>query len=354
MGVIAARFAGPFGGFALDAGFEIPAAGITGLFGPSGCGKSTLLRCLAGLERMPGGALRVDGAVWQQGATFVPPWRRAAGYVFQDARLFAHLDVAANLRFGLRRAAAGGIAWDEVIDALGLGPLLARAPASLSGGERQRVALGRALLAQPRVLLLDEPLSALDRAAAEDILPRLGALSARFRVPALFVSHSIDEIERVASHLLVMRAGRITAAGPLADLLTDLAQPFAARAGAATVLDLPVTGFDMGYELSLCGFPPLCLHVPGRVGPLGGLVRLRVRASDVSLLRTAAESSILNQLPAEILAVTPAGGPHMAVVLGVGPARLLAHITRKSWDMLGLAVGQGVIAQIKAEALAAA
>lgn len=356
MSRITARFQGRFGAFSLDAALDIPAAGITGLCGPSGCGKSTLLRCLAGLTRLAGGALRVDGHVWQDGATFLPPWRRAVGYVFQDARLFPHLSVRRNLQFGQRRAGAGEIREEDVVDFLALAPLLGRFPAALSGGERQRVAIGRALLTQPRLLLLDEPLAALDRDSAEAILPSLRDIAQRFAVPALFVSHQMEEVERVATHLLYMRAGRIEAAGPLGALLTDLAYPFARQLGAATVLELPVHGYDSTYDLTTCGTPPLALTVPGMPGPLGARVRLRILASDVSILRQPVASSILNVLPARILAAEMTDGPHTVVALGVGDGtaetRLLARITRKSWEQLGLAPGQEVFAQVKATALA--
>lgn len=354
MSRITARFQGSFGGFRLDAGFDIPADGRTGLFGPSGCGKSTVLRCMAGLVRLPGGSLRVGGEVWQEGGYFLPPYKRAVGYVFQDARLFAHLSVRDNLRFGLRRGGGGRIAEADVVEFLGLAPLLGRYPAALSGGERQRVAIGRTLLAQPRLLLMDEPLAALDRDSAEEILPSLRTVSARFGVPVLYVSHQMDEIERIAQHLLLMRAGRVMAAGPLTDLLTDLSLPFAARDGAATVLELTVSAYDGTYGLTLCGAQPLCLTVPGRLGAVGEQIRLRVRASDVSLARVPAPSSILNLLPARILAADIQPGPHVLVTLAVGEARLLARITRKSWDQLGLATGQEVFAQVKAEALAGA
>ncbi|NNM57811.1 molybdenum ABC transporter ATP-binding protein [Acidocella sp.] len=354
MSRIIASFQGSFGGFRLDAGFDIPAGGRTGLFGPSGCGKSTVLRCMAGLVRLQGGNLRVGGEVWQEDGYFLPPYKRAVGYVFQDARLFTHLSVRDNLRFGLRRAGGGRIAEADVVEFLGLAPLLGRYPAALSGGERQRVAIGRTLLAQPRLLLMDEPLAALDRESAEQILPRLREVSARFGVPVLYVSHQMDEIERIAQHLLLMRAGRVMAAGALTDLLTDLSLPFAARDGAATVLELTVSAYDETYGLTLAGAPPLCLTVPGWLGAVGAVIRLRVRASDVSLLRRPASSSVLNLLPTRILAADIQTGPHVLVVLGVGEARLLARITRKSWDQMGLALGQEIFAQVKAEALAGA
>lgn len=355
--MITARFVGRLGAFSLDAALEIPAQGITGLFGPSGCGKTTLLRCLAGLLRLPGGYLRVGGEVWQDGRVFLPPYRRPLGVVFQDSRLFAHLPVRENLRFGLRRAGGGvvRITEDAVIGSLGLEKLLDRSPEGLSGGERQRVAIGRALLAQPRLLLLDEPLAALDRDSAHQILPKLRELSRLFSVPVIHVSHDLAEIERLADHLVLMRAdGRVAATGELAALLTDPALPFAARQDAAVVLELRAGAYDEVYGLTVCGGEDLALIVPGQPGPPGAPVRLRIRASDVSICKGQPQgSSILNTLPARILAAESLAGPHVNLVLGVGRVRLLSSITRKSFDALGLNVGDAVYAQIKAMALAA-
>ena len=354
--MICARFSGRVEQFTLDAALEIPCQGITGLFGPSGCGKSTLLRCLAGLLRLPGGYLRVGSEVWQDGPKFLPPYRRPLGLVFQDSRLFAHLSVRENLRFGLRRVGGGAarITEDSVISFLGLEPLLARAPATLSGGERQRAAIGRALLAQPRLMLMDEPLVALDRDSAHQILPKLRELSARFGVPMIYVSHHMPEIERLADHLVVMRKeGRIAAAGPLPALLTDLSLPFATQQDAAVVLELEAGTYDEAYDLTSCTAAGLTLTVPGRLGPAGSPIRLRIRASDVSIATTQpVQSSVLNAFPARILATEAGSGPHVNLVLGGGPVRLLSIITRKSWDTLGLRVGDGVFAQIKAMALA--
>lgn len=211
--MIEARFAGQLGEFRLNAAFSAPARGITGLFGPSGCGKTTLLRCLAGLTRMDG-ALNVDGEVWQDARTFVAPHRRCAAYVFQDADLFTHLSVRANLEFGLRRAGpAAGVAFDEVVGLLSLEGLLTRSTTRLSGGERQRVSIGRALLSQPRLLLLDEPLAGLDTTAKAEILPYLERLPAAVAVPVIYVSHDLAEIARLADYLVVMKAGRVAASG---------------------------------------------------------------------------------------------------------------------------------------------
>ena len=211
--MIEATFAGRLGDFRLDVAFTAPGRGITGLFGPSGCGKTTVLRCLAGLLRLDG-ALSLGGEVWQDQRRFVPPHRRGAAYVFQDADLFAHLTVRGNLEFGRSRAGeTAAIAFDAVVALLGLEPLLTRNPARLSGGERQRVAIGRALLSQPRLLLLDEPLAGLDAAAKAEILPYLEALHAEIATPVIYVSHDVAEIASLADHLVVMKAGRVVASG---------------------------------------------------------------------------------------------------------------------------------------------
>ena len=209
LGGIAAKFTGELGAFALDAEFAMPGRGVTALIGPSGSGKTTVLRCIAGLERLPG-RLVVAGEVWRDERMFVPPHRRAVGYVFQEASLLPHLSVRANLEFGLKRVkAAPRTSFDEVVDSLGLAPLLTRSPAKLSGGERQRVAIGRALLTQPRLLLMDEPLAGLDAAAKAEILPYLERLHDSLAMPVLYVSHDPGEVSRLADRVLVMRAGRI-------------------------------------------------------------------------------------------------------------------------------------------------
>lgn len=212
---LVARFEGSLGGFRLDVEFSLPGRGVTALVGPSGSGKTTLLRCIAGLERLPG-RLVVGGEVWRDARTFLAPHRRAVGYVFQEASLLAHLSVLENLEFGLKRTPGASRArLVEVVGSLGLGDLLQRSPARLSGGERQRVAIGRALLAQPRLLLLDEPLAGLDPEAKAEILPYLQGLHDSLAIPMLYVSHDAAEVARIADRLLVMRDGRI-APGPAA------------------------------------------------------------------------------------------------------------------------------------------
>ena len=206
------RFTGRVGGFRLAAEFVLPPAGVTALSGPSGSGKTTLLRCIAGLTRLPG-RLVVEGDVWQDERTFRTAHQRPVGMVFQEPSLLPHLSVKGNLLYGARRAPTRAISLDDTVDLLGLSALLARSTANLSGGERQRVALGRALLSQPRLLLMDEPLSSLDAAAKSEILPYLGRLHAALALPTLYVSHDAQEIARLADHVLVMRDGAITPAG---------------------------------------------------------------------------------------------------------------------------------------------
>ena len=361
MSLITALFRGRLGGFALDVRFDVPARGVTALFGPSGCGKTTVLRCVAGLTRLPDAALRVDGDVWQDGRLrFVPPHRRPVGYVFQEASLFPHLSVTDNLRYGQRRVrdVPHPVAFEDVVELLGLARLLDRPTAVLSGGERQRVAIGRALLSQPRLLLMDEPLSALDRTSKDEILPYLERLHDRLDIPVLYVSHDIAEVERLADTLVLLEAGRVRAVGPLADLLADPVLPLARLPEAAEVLEAEVLAVDGAYGLSTVAVSGGRLFVPGVAGEPGTRRRLRILAADVSLRRTPTaegESSILNVLPARITGAEPTGDHLMTVFLALGAdgggAPLLARITRKSWDLLGLAPGQAVYAMIKGVAL---
>ncbi len=360
---IAARFHGRLGGFALDAAFEAPARGVTALFGPSGCGKTTLLRCVAGLHRLEDGHFSLGGAVWQDGARiFLPVHRRPVGYVFQEASLFPHLSVRGNLHYGHRRSVSRGgretIRFDEVVGLLALAPLLERAPHHLSGGERQRVAVGRALLSQPRLLLMDEPLAALDRFSKDEILPYLERLHEALSVPVLYVSHDITEVERLADHLVLLDKGRVIAAGPLEALQADPALPIARLPEAGVTLAATVESFDAAYGLAALALPGGRLLVPGGMDRIGAPRRIRIAAADVSLASAPATgSTILNILPARILAVEAQDGMQMIAAIGLGTdglgAHLLARVTRKSWDTLALAPGQPVFAQIKGVALVA-
>ena len=361
-GVIEASFRGRVGAFSLEAAFSVPAAGLTALFGPSGCGKTTVLRCIAGLQRFAGGRCVVGGEVWQEGAAFRPVHRRAVGYVFQEASLFAHLSVRGNLLYGAPRrggprgARAGGLRLDEAVALLGLEALLGRPVQHLSGGERQRVAIGRALLSQPRLLLMDEPLAALDRAAKAEIMPFLERLNATVPLPVIYVSHDMGEVERLADHLVLMRAGRVVACGPLAVLQSQPSLPLAGGREAAVSLDGVATAYDAAYGLATVLVEGGSFVVPA--GPLapGGACRLRVGASDVSLsVGVPGPGTIINVLAARVVDASLSGGHEVTAVLGLGAdgggARLLARVTRLSWDRLGLATGMAVFAQVKGAAV---
>jgi molybdate transport system ATP-binding protein len=351
---IRARFHIRRGGFLLDLDLTFPARGVTALFGPSGCGKTTLLRAMAGLVRDPGGYCRVGDQVWQDGPRFVPAHRRPLGYVFQEASLFQHLSVQGNLEYGLRRTAPGQrrVGLDDAVDLLGIGPLLKRRTHGLSGGERQRVAIARALLTSPRLLLMDEPLAALDRAGKQEILPYLERLHTELAMPVLYVSHAADEVARLADYLVLLEAGRVRASGPLGELLTrlDLAREQGQEAEA--VIEATVAGHDEAYHLSYLDFSGgrICV-VRNRLAP-GKTARLRILARDVSLtLERQHGTSILNIFPAVVDSLAEDGPAQMLVRLDVGGTALLSRVTRKSSGALELAPGRPVFVQIKAVAL---
>lgn len=351
-GQIDAVFRGRLGSFDLDVAFTAPMRGITALFGPSGCGKTTVLRCMAGLERLPG-RLQVGDEVWQDETGFRPPHRREVGYVFQEPSLFSHLDVRRNLLYGYRRSRAAGqrIELDEVVELLGLERLIDRTPNRLSGGERQRVSIGRALLSQPRLLLMDEPLSALDRMAKDEILPYFERLHASLDLPIVFVSHDIAEVERLADRVVLMRAGRVEAAGELGETLLDAALPFRGRRDFASVLAATVVGVEVQDGLLRLDLGGETVLVSGAALAPGTRLRLRISASDVSLARTRAHgSTILNVLPVRILAIEPGEEAECDVTLaltGARERRFVARVTKRSVRLLNLRVGEGVFAQIK-------
>jgi len=357
--IIDVAFRGTLGQFALDAAFTVPATGITALFGPSGCGKTTVLRCIAGLHRFDDGFCAIGGDIWQDRGGFLPAHKRPVGYVFQEASLFPHLSVRRNLLFGAPRGAATGREFDEAIDLLGIAGLLDRSPRNLSGGERQRVAVGRALLSKPELLLMDEPLSALDRQTKDEILPFLERLHASLSLPVIYVSHDIAEVERLADNLVLMQAGRIVASGSFNDVSGNPALPLALTKEAAVSLDAVVKGYDAKYGLATLEVDGGRFMVPMPPATAGSRRRLTIAASNVSLAREPPHATtILNILPAVILSATPAGEYETVVVLALGPdgagSRLLARITRRSCDDLGLAQGTRVHAQIKGVALAPA
>ena len=343
-----------FPGFRLEAAFEAPGQGVTAVFGPSGCGKSTLLAAVAGLLRPDAGFVALGETVLLDSGrrVFVAPERRRCGVVFQDARLFPHLSVETNLRYGMRRVRGEGPGFGEVVELLGVGHLLKRRPGGLSGGERQRVALGRALLSRPRLLLLDEPLAALDVARRAEVLPFLARVRERFAVPMLYVTHALDEVDRLADALVLMGEGRVLAAGSVEalSLRTDL--PLAARRDAGAVLPCQVLAHDGARGLSRLGFAGGELVVPLQAVAIGGRLRVRVRARDVSVATVRPEGiSVQNVLPALIEAVLP-GAPHEAMVrLRVGESALLSRVTEDAVGRLGLEAGRGVWALVKSVSL---
>ena len=342
------------GGFVLDVDVAFPARGVTGLFGPSGCGKTTLLRAIAGLEREPTGYCRVGEAIWQEANLFLPPHCRPVGFVFQEASLFSHLSVRRNLEYGLRRVPEQQrrVTFDEAVHLLGLETLLARRPDGLSGGERQRVAIARALLTSPRLLLMDEPLAALDLASKREILPYLERLHGELASPVLYVSHAADEVARLADHLVLLNDGRVRASGPIGELLTRLDVAREQGAEAEAVVEARVAGHDEDYHLSHLDFPGGRFHVSRIPLPVGRDTRLRVLARDVSItLKPQTGTSILNIFPAVIDDLAEAGPAQMLVRLRLAGTPLLARITRKSASNLTLAAGKQVYAQVKAVAL---
>lgn len=354
-GRIEAQYRLARGRFVLDVDLDLPMDGITGLFGVSGAGKTSLLRCLAGLEAAASARLVIAGETIEdrsRGLT-TPVHRRRIAVVFQEPRLFAHLDVRANILYGARRTGgADAAAVDEIIELLGLGELLKQGAGTLSGGEAQRVAIARALLCSPRLVLMDEPLAALDAARRNDVLPYLENLHAGLSVPMIYVSHREDEILRLADTLVVMDDGKVAAAGNVADVLANSLRPAALPSGMlATVLDgtarMTHDEFSLTEVATAAGPVRItALHAPGT--PL----RLVIRASDVSVAMHRPEgSSIQNQLPATILSIDDETAATAVLVLEAGGARLLARVTRKAVAELDLVPGMAVYAQVKSAAV---
>lgn len=341
-----------FAGLALDVGFDAP-PGVTALFGRSGSGKTTVVNAVAGLLRPDRGRVVADGAVVldTDARINLPPHRRRMGYVFQDARLFPHLTVRQNLLYGRWFAPKGpGAELDRVVDMLGLGALMARRPGALSGGETQRVALGRAILSRPRLLLMDEPLAALDDARKEEILPYLERLRDTLHLPILYVSHSLAEVARLATTVALIEGGRLTAFGPTAQVLAEAPGVSLREAGA--VLTLRVAAHE-GDGLARLEGAAGRLWLPGIAAPVGTPIRLRVLAQDVMLARARPEGvSALNILPVTIRDVRPDGAAGALVVLDAGGEVVLSRITRRSAAALGLVSGVRLFAVLKAVAVA--
>jgi len=380
-----ARFLLRQAAFTLDVDLRLPGRGVTALFGQSGSGKTTCLRCLAGLAAPQEGYLSVNGEVWldTQQRIDVPTHRRALGYVFQEASLFAHLNVRDNLRYGQKRVAPAErkVALDHAAELLGIDHLLGRMPGGLSGGERQRVGMARALLTSPRLLLMDEPLAALDNARKQEILPYLERLHEELDIPIVYVSHAPEEVARLADHLVLLEQGKVLASGPIGQTLARLDLPSALADDASVVIEGEVASYDPAYRLLTVGVARNTVDLPApqdtsrpAIGerspnaamaatlrvvheplPVGRRMRLVVRARDVSLTLTPPQdSSILNVLPVRVedMAET-AEAAQVMVRLDAGGSPLLARITRYSRDQLGLVPGSHAWAQVKSVSLLA-
>ena len=356
MSCIKATFKRLVGDFSLDIDVQLPGRGVSAIFGPSGSGKTTLLRCMAGLERAPGGYLSINGEVWQDDARrlFKPVHKRSLGYVSQAANLFAHLSVQGNLDYGLQRVsnAERKVSLDQVVDLLGIDKLLTRQPSTLSGGEAQRVAIARALATSPQLLLMDEPLAALDLQRKAEVLPYLERLHTELAIPVVYVSHAPDEVARLADHLLLLDAGRVLASGPTRELLTRLDLPLAHGDAAAAIIDAVVTRVEPQYHLSHAEFSGGQISLLNLSLQIGQHVRVRVQARDVSLtLARQQGTSVLNIFAATVTAISNDSPGQVMVALDAGGATLLARITQKSLEVLQLQAGSRVFAQVKGVAV---
>ncbi len=348
-----------FPSFEIAVAFSAPAPGITVLFGASGAGKSTVITAVAGLLRPQHCRVRIGPEVLADtnNGTWTAPENRRVGMVFQDARLFPHLSVADNLRYGLRRAKVRGrIDFAEVVDLLGIEPLLGRRTHALSGGERQRVAIGRALLAQPRLLLMDEPLASLDAPRKAEILPYLIRLKARLDLPVLYVTHALDELVQLADYAVLLAEGRVQAAGPVEEIAARADLPLAGRADAAAVLACTIAGHEPERQLTRLAWGDAVLWVVQIDRPVGAKVRLRIPAREVILARAglplADSLSVHNVVSGVVRAVAPRPPRHTAMVeVTAGGGSLLAHVTPDAVQRLGLAPNVPVAALIKSMAI---
>lgn len=342
--------------FSLNAEIDIPAKGITVLFGSSGAGKTTLLRAIAGLERCSGN-ICVAGEIWQDATRFLPPHERALGYVFQESSLFDHLSVRGNLEYGYKRVAPTDrlIEFSKAIELLGLENLLERRVTHLSGGERKRAAIARALLCSPKLLLMDEPLASLDQQHKRELMPFLENLHDQLSIPIIYVSHSPDEVARLADHLVLMERGKVLAAGPVNEILTRFDLPIAHDFDASAIIETRPGDYDPQFDLSALEFAGGSLLVPGKIQVTGPSMRVRVLARDVSLtLQHQSDTSILNIMAASVVEMSADDSARMLVKLDANGIILLARITRKSATALKLTPGMAVYAQIKTVALLSA
>ncbi len=354
--ILYARFSLQRSNFHLDAELSIPNHGVTGVFGHSGSGKTTLLRCLAGLERSDRGQLRVDGIHWQDGSKglFMPAYQRPIGMVFQEARLFPHLTVLENIRYGIKRKRTESkpVDLDHVIEVLAIEHLLNRKPDKLSGGEQQRGAIARALLTGPKLLLMDEPLSALDGACKAEFMPFLQRLHNELLTPIIYVTHSLGEITQLADHLVLMENGKTIASSPLDTMLARLDLPLAREEDAVTVINGVVSGIDRQYGLAQVETAIGILYVEAQGLSDHSQLKVHIHARDVSLsLKQPESSSTLNIVEARISEIAECTPTQVNVMLMADDTPLLSRVTRLSCDRLDLQPGMKVYAQIKSISL---
>ncbi len=342
------------GEFVVDADLEVPSIGITALIGPSGSGKTTILRTIAGLERHPGSCVSVGGSIWQDTNVFLPPHKRSMGFVFQEPSLFPHLTVRGNIAYGVKRLTSKECEMKvrRAAERLGLIDLLDRDPSTLSGGENQRVAIARALAVGPSLLLMDEPVSSLDAELKNEVLAYIDGLREELDIPIVYVSHSADEVARIADHLILLNNGRVTAHGPIRDVLTRLDLPLARGEDAEAIVEATVAGHDDEFGLSYLDFPGGRFTVPRGDMEDGQIVRLRVLARDVSLtLEEQKGTSILNIFEAVVEETADHGISQVTVRVSAKGVPLLARVTRKSASVLDLRPGRKVFAQAKSVAV---
>ena len=351
--------------FELNLDIQLPVQGITAIFGPSGSGKTSLLRAVAGLEKNPLGRIQIGANIWQdtQQGICLPTWQRALGYVFQESSLLPHLSVAENLNFGLKRAlkisniskTESKKALEASIELLGIGSLLQRMPDELSGGERQRVAIARAIAMQPQLLLMDEPLASLDAARRQEIFPWLARLRDELKMPMLYVTHSAEEVTRLADHLVVLDRGQVKAQGPVNQVLTQVVNPVVVGEDAGALIAGHIGAVDALWHLSRVDFEGGSVWMRDAGLTVGKAVRIRILARDVSLATSEPQNtSIQNQLRASIQSVTPDPHPsQVMVVLKCGAEEVLARVTKRAFNELALEVGMPVWAQVKSVALVA-
>jgi molybdate transport system ATP-binding protein len=339
----------------MDMTFEVPAPGVTVLFGPSGAGKSTVIAAAAGLFRPDECRVVVNGHILgnTNAGVWLPPEKRRVGLVFQDARLFPHMSVATNLRFGMRRAPPGPIRFDIIVDLLGIGALLTRRPHTLSGGERQRVAIGRALLAQPHLLLMDEPLASLDEARKHEIMPYLTQLKASLALPVIYVTHALAELSQLADSVVLIDSGRVLGAGTLPEMAARADLPLAQRDDAGALLLCRAAEHDPARELTRLEGAGAAFWVPLLDAPVGTALRARIPAREVILAGRPPEAISLHNIVPGVVRATVSDPVRRSVLVEVGlpSGALLARVTPDAVTRLSLAPGAPVLALIKSTSI---